>query len=142
MSTYAQRIQCAFTSKEYENTGNTHINGTAIRAVDAFITAGGEFIAWLSGHTHFDIVEKANISGIANTQISISANTASSNLPCDGRATVGSRSQDCLNAISVDTVDKVIRIVRVGREYSRWMQKRDSICIRYTTGEVMAQSNP
>ena len=49
----------------------------------------------------------------------------------DMRRVAGEKSQDLFNVVSVDVCRKHIRVMRVGAEWSRFMQRRCAMCLDY-----------
>ena len=105
-------------------------------AVQGFIDEGGNFVAWICGHTHYDVFAKLNrhtdqvqicvsLGGIAN------ANTSA------GARVRNTKSQDLFNVIAVDTYSKIVKIVRVGADYNLMMQHKDTLCYNYETGTLI-----
>ena len=100
----------------------------AVAAVDAFQKAGGEFICWLGGHTHADFCGTVN----GRRQMFITVGIArNSEIWGDMRRVAGEKSQDLFNVVSVDVCRKHIRVMRVGAEWSRFMQRRCAMCLDY-----------
>ena len=129
----AEKIDSDFTviDREYNRmcpVGKTHIFDDAI---DAFKAAGGNFVAWLIGHFHNDCIMKT---GSNKDQLvvctSLAANIARTS---DAVAVNDAKSQDCFNFISIDKVSKLLRIYRIGRDISRFGQKRDFLSLNYET---------
>ena len=111
---------------------------SAFTAVDTFINNGGEFVCWLSGHTHEDFigVVKEHTNQI---QIIIScANT--SNTFSDCARTNLTKTQDLFNVFTVDGTAKLIKLIRVGATMDKFMRKRETLCINYSTKEVISNN--
>jgi hypothetical protein len=129
---------------------NAYINGTAIvggsyafsgdasyktnLTVDAdFTTRGvGEFICYMAGHAHVDVI--ATVPAYPDqTQLVLtcSSSDAQRNRYGDVQRQVGKRSEDCINVVSFDTVNKQIKIARIGAQITFDMRKRDFIAIDY-----------
>ena len=132
---YTTPMDCNFLSKDYNPTGGARLLNP-IDAVDSFIANGGKFICWLSGHTHADgfgtVTDHAG-------QINLIIDTACSGNSAaqDAASVVGSRSQDCFNIIGFDTYSKIIKIVRIGRDYDRHLRHIGEMCVDYENGVVL-----
>ena len=117
---------CPFDSPQLESLGGSIPH--AVEAVDNFQKAGGEFVCWLSGHTHTDFCGTVR----GRNQLYVIVGTAKNfELWCDSRRVTGEKSQDLFNVISIDTYRKHIRVFRVGAEWSRFLQHRVTMCIDY-----------
>ena len=127
-------IECNFNSLDYNPTGGARLSAP-ISAVDNFINGGGEFICWLSGHTHsdgFGVVDGHN------KQLNLIIDTAGSgSLAQDSAARVGTRTQDCFNILGIDTYSKLIKVVRIGRDYDRHLRHIGEMCVDYENGVVL-----
>ncbi len=51
--------------------------------------------------------------------------------------TIGTPSENLYNIITVDTHDKLIKIIRIGSNLDRYLRKKDTLCINYKTFEVI-----
>ena len=90
------------------------------------------FICFLSGHTHMDIV--GYVKGMNNNVINISiadSSFANEAVYGDLPRTDGAKSEDCLNVISFDTEERKIKIVRIGADMTCEMQERKYTSISY-----------
>ena len=112
-------------------------------AVDTFITDGGVFVGWLCGHTHVDfmglIVNHPN-------QLQINASCANSGINwatlveyCDQERTIGTKSQDLFNIVSIDTTMGYIKLYRIGADIDRDLRSRLSLCYDYINHTLIAQ---
>ena len=116
---------------------STVINAVAPSTVQAFINDGGEFVCWLSGHGHFDMVGTLDD---YPQQLNIAVDTAnygSSSWYSDIQRTRYTKSEDLLNAFSVDTYNKTIRLFRVGADRDSQLRHRGDLLIKYTTLQVL-----
>lgn len=106
-------------------------------AVDEFVEAGGEFVCWLAGHTHADLV-CVNSSYPSQLVLEIDTATPSKSSPySDTARAIGTPTQDCFNVVGVDTRAKTIRIVRIGASENQHMQRKKALCLNYLTGAVV-----
>jgi hypothetical protein len=105
-----------------------------VSAVETFISNGGDFICWLGGHGHQDAVTK----NAAGTQICISISCATATLATgDEVREMGTKSQDCINVLSIDTYCKRISILRLGVDRSRLMVSKKRLCLDYANRSVI-----
>lgn len=112
---------------------DTYTPSDAISAVDDFIAGGGKFICWIAGHTHRDY---AGYLSAHHNQLCIVVGTDasdSSNIThADSARIKGTDSQDLFNVIAFDATEHQIRIVRVGSNFSKQLQSRNTLCIGYS----------
>lgn len=106
-------------------------------AVDDFIEAGGYFIAWLHGHTHFRIladlqthpnqldiaVANAGGSGFAHTHV--------------WERVVDTKSMDDFNVVGIDTTGKILRIAKIGVNTDRFMRIAHTMSYNYSTHTII-----
>jgi hypothetical protein len=117
---------------------------SAIDAVDAFITAGGEFACWLCGHMHYDQI--GTLTSHPN-QIFIAVGTANSGSPWQdmNRRTANATPRltpcvDLFNIVSIDPYCKTIKIERIGATTDDWGRVHDHVSINYQTKQLIATS--
>ncbi len=111
---------------------------SAFTVVDSFISGGGEFVCWLSGHTHDDYI--GVVTGHTD-QIQIVISTArTSNKYSDCARTELTKSQDLFNVFTVDGNAKLIKLIRVGSTMDKFLRKRESLCINYNTKAVISNN--
>lgn len=111
---------------------------SAFDAVDTFIANGGEFVCWLSGHTHEDFIGTVN-NHTDQIQVIISC-ADTSNRYSDCARTKNTKSQDLFNVFTVDTESKLIKIIRVGSTMDKFLRKREMLCVNYNTKAVVSNS--
>lgn len=106
------------------------------QAIEDFVEAGGEFVCWLAGHTHADLV-CVNSNYPSQIVLEIDTATPTKSKPySDTARSIDTPTQDCFDVIGVDTRSKTIRIVRIGASETQYMQSKKALCINYLTGEV------
>ena len=136
----AINIKCNWTDPDYGNvTSDTYTDKYQV-LIDQFMADGGEFVCWLGGHTHWDFVgynskhpKQLNICvDAANLEQSVEFN--------DLIRIKGTRSQDLANAFVVDKYSHTIKLIRVGANFTSYMQPRNFFCINYKTFEILAQN--
>jgi hypothetical protein len=118
---------------------NICIPEAALDAVDAFITAGGSFVGWLTGHTHVDNVLTAT--GHPG-QFMISIATARVGRRIDSTRiyrSFGDFWVDLFDYVTVNTADKTISVYRIGNNKDQYMRVRTSFCYKWDTCEFIAQ---
>ena len=104
-----------------------HVN--VMDAVQDFIDAGGDFICWLSGHTHFDII---NYDVRYPKQLFITISCATSSSVFEEKIRDHANNSDMvLNTVCVDTVRKYIKILRYGAEYDDLLRHTSHCIIKY-----------
>lgn len=109
---------------------------SAFTAVDTFIGNGGEFVCWLSGHTHGDYIGTVN--GHTD-QIQIIVSTDNPDKPdSDAPMVRTTKSQDLFNIFVVDGVNKLIKLVRIGADKDRYLRSRKTLCLNYETKDVIS----
>lgn len=126
-----------WTTLQYDDISMT-INAEAPATIQSFIDGGGEFVAWFSGHTHYDFMGTLDN---YPQQIDITIDTASrfagpTNYSDIARVT-GQKNQDLFNIVGVDTFRKLIKIYRVGADRDSWMRHKGCITIDYSTRQVL-----
>ena len=110
-------------------------NTQPISTVQSFINNGGEFVCWLVGHEHSDYF--GVIADYPNQLVITIANAAASAYWDDTARVVGQRSQDCLNIISFDYYQKIIKIARIGADYDRLLRHKTTLCYKYDTHQLV-----
>ena len=105
-------------------------NGDILQAVDDFIDAGGNFVCWLSGHTHYD-----NVSYDTRfpRQLFVTISCALPNGMFDERMRSSEyyKTGILLNTVSVDLVRKYIKLLRYGAEWDDVLRHQGSCVIEY-----------
>ena len=132
-------IECSFTGiGRYSEAAGWIIPLSFAEAVNTFKTEGGEFVCWLTGHLHQDIVLTPHS---YPNQLCISIGNAAlstlSNPNADGVRIIGDKSQDLFNIVCIDTYAKKVSLKRVGCNFNRIMQVKNHLCIDYQTTTVM-----
>ena len=110
-------IKCTFTNLYYDTQGCP--NNEDLQAVNEFINKGGNFICWLTGHTHADMV---GVHSDYQNQIQFAIDTSGAlrqpNTPWDFTGNFSrienTFSDDLFNIISIDVHNKWITLYRIG----------------------------
>lgn len=109
--------------------------------VQDFIGNGGEFICYLIGHSHADVVgvptgfpeQLCIMVGSANG-LPPSNNYHVNHLGGEVRVT-GTRSQDSFNLVGINTTQKCVTVVKIGVECNVYGQRKDYVRVNYSTKE-------
>lgn len=127
-------IECAFDNVQKLSEGDAFINAEAPATIQKFIDKGGDFICWLSGHTHRDYVYYLTD---YPKQIGFTIDCATcSNGVTDEERENGTKSQDCFNLIAFDTTRKLVKIARIGSDRDSLLRKKDTFCINYQSKKI------
>jgi hypothetical protein len=114
---------------------NGHLPG-ACDAVDDFIEAGGEFVCWICGHLHYDVV--GTVVSHPN-QVFIAIGSANnSTFALDGYRLKQFKSCDLFNVMSVDVRNKRISVLRVGADTDNWLRHRGAMTIDYENKKLLS----
>ena len=119
-----------------EGTQIERMSDSAFTVVDTFISDGGEFVCWLSGHTHADFIGTVN-NHVNQIQVIIST-AKTINTDGDSARTEGTKTQDCFNVFVVDGVNHLIKIIRIGASVDRYMRSRKTLCVNYLTKAIVS----
>ena len=138
---------CTLIPSNFTQIGGT-TDGTGmsafLNAVDVFINGngedvegGGEFICWLTAHSHQD---RISYHESYPDQLFLNINCAMfESSYSDTERIAGTRSEDCFNIIGFDIDEKLIKIVRVGANVDYLLRQRNGIVINYETKEIINQ---
>ena len=120
---------------------NIHLAQDAVDAVHTFIQAGGEFICWLTGHTHQDMVMTESDYG---DQFMINIASAKYYYHSDGYSPAeteyNARGYDCFDYIGVDTTNKMIKVWRIGYNEDASMRIRNRFAYDYKNLKILSYS--
>ena len=131
------KIDCAY-SEMFQGNGSDKLNSMAWSAVDDFIDAGGEFVCWLVGHTHQDVI--CTLAGDSR-QLIVNLTTASiskANYQPKVRF-AGTETEQAFNFMCIDTNRKLLKNVRFGADITDLMNTYRSLVYRYketTSGQA------
>ena len=125
------------------DTASNSVNFTNVEAANAvktFINNGGNFVCWLCGHIHQDVMGLGRtVDGFQN-QLAISIATASvtpAGIYSEMARVQGTRTQDCFNIVGIDTHSKTIKVMRIGANYDRYMRRKNTFSWNYATGQII-----
>ena len=134
-------IQCSFTNPDITLPAVTgdrieRISNDTVLAIDNFQNNGGTFVCWLTGHSHRDCF--GTITNYSNQLIYI-IDTAGQKSLFDKRISK-TKTQDCFNVFVVDTKSKLLKIVRIGKSYDRYLRHVGSLCYNYEAHQLISNS--
>lgn len=134
---FMKKINCNFSTLDRGDGFGDRAMSVYQEKVDAFMSKGGDFVVWLTGHVHMDFVgyneQYPNQLCIAIDSLCCYQSDAYS----DANRCVGMPSQDLYNLVTIDTFDKLVKIVRIGCNLDRYLRKKDTLCINYKTFEII-----
>lgn len=105
------------------------LDASAAAAVQDFIDAGGNFVCWLSGHTHYDLMGTLHD---YPDQVSITLTTAMSRVQTwNDAARTEIANQQSFDLLGIDTYRKVIKIARVGCQYDIYLRHKGTVAVDY-----------
>ncbi len=129
-----QKIDCNFsallhgTSTEMDKYAWATNHEAILTAVDTFINNGGNFVCWVSGHTHWDLV---SYDDRHPKQLFVTVSCAMASSTFDERTRSTEESTDLLNVLCVDTARKYVKILRYGAEWDDCLRHIGSCIIKY-----------
>ena len=109
-------------------------------AVDDFLDAGGNFIAWIHGHTHYRILADLQTHP---RQLDVSVANAGGE---DYASTYvwarvpDTKSMDDFNVVGIDTTGKILRIAKIGVNTDRLMRVAHTMSYNYKTHTIINAS--
>ena len=134
---YMKKIPCNFSTLDVGDGKGDVSMSVYQEKVASFTNKGGNFVTWLTGHIHMDYI---GYSEQYPDQLCIAIDA----LCCyqsmaynDADRTIGMPSEDLYNLVTVDTNDKLIKIIRIGSNLDRYLRKKDTLCINYKTFEII-----
>lgn len=116
---------------------NQICNSEIPQLVKAHIDAGGVFVCYLTGHTHYNLF---GLNATYPNQLMITVPTASvlaaKNYDDEAREN-GNKTQDCFSLISFDAVSKTIKLMRIGADYDRYMRRKNTLSWDYNNSQLI-----
>lgn len=134
-----QKITCNFTSFD-KVVGSGYPTSAYQEEVASFIETGGDFVCFIGGHEHSDLV---GFNAYYPDQLVVCVDAlsrAQGNQYSDTQRTDGNKSQDLANAVVIDTSNNLLKIIRVGANLDRYLRDKNSITINYKTKEIINQN--
>lgn len=114
-----EAIGCPFECIGADERAHTYEQrATIINKIDTFITNGGNFIAWLTGHVHRDSL--GIVKNTVNKQLMIAVSTAmyqTQSIFDNINRVVDTPSADLFNIVKIDSYNKRISLFRVGSDF-------------------------
>ena len=134
----AIKIDCNFNDSANIPIGSLNtFNEMHQASVDSFISDGGDFICYLCGHTHRDFI---SYNSNYPNQPFITVGNASMQEDGDMKRILNEKSEDLANVVAFDKVNNLIKIVRIGADYDRYLRHRGTVCINYKTMNVISSN--
>lgn len=136
------KVACNYTtlySLGSNSTNLTPYNYSAYKmmvTVDGFMRSGGKFVGYLQGHYHADFIAKC---AEFPSQLIFSIGSSKSGEVRDYKHTVGTRFQDEFQVVAIDTKNTIVKVFKVGANIDRYGRTKGSVCLNYTTGEVLGE---
>lgn len=110
--------------------------------VQDYIDAGGEFACWIAGHRHKDIISYPtaypNQMIVSVCQASPDRTYPSTFTTSDMERTAGTATADAFNIVTVDTINKCVKLARVGADLNTFMKPREFTCYNYVTHQIVS----
>ena len=104
--------------------------------VKDFIDGGGKFVGYIQGHYHLDFVAKL---AEDPRQLIYAVGSSKYGETRDYNHVGATRMQDEFQIISIDTYMNTVRLFKVGANIDQFGRLKNSVCINYESGTVIAQ---
>lgn len=104
--------------------------------VKDFIDGGGKFVGYIQGHYHLDFVAKL---AEDPRQLIYAIGSSKAGETRDYNHVGGTRAQDEFQIISIDTYMNTVRLFKVGANIDQYGRQKNSVCVNYGSGTVVAQ---
>lgn len=109
----------------------SHSDGTTAITLSHSFSASGKFIAYIVGHSHVDMTGYSKYKSDQLYLVCPSScylgdnNRVKGGNVSDLPRIEGTKSEDCFNVYGIDTINKVVKIVRVGADMNDLMEPRE-----------------
>jgi predicted phosphodiesterase len=113
------------------------IQGAVISAVESFVQSGGEFVCFITGHTHHDRTVRITSTGKLVLTIGTASTAPGMQDNSQFRSFTRTKYYDLFNILYVDTTAKVVSIKRIGSDRDMWFRKLDYLAVNYETGKIL-----
>ena len=118
-----------------------HLAPEAVSAVSDFINGNGNFVCWLTGHTHNDyLMTETN----ASRQFMINIASAKYSNHADGfsptATAYGETNYDCFDVIGIDLTNKILKVLRIGFNEDAAMKIRNRFSYDFANSKLLSQS--
>ena len=124
------------------NIGDLNISGykfdiSAAEAVQTFMNNGGKFICWLQGHSHLDRIYTLNDYG---SQLCLQTTSFTNReTEVEKNSNVTAYNYDALTVLSVDNIDKTLKLYRIGADINKYGQKHKCFIYDYENKQVVGE---
>lgn len=105
-------------------------------AIKDFLDEGGHFVGYIQGHYHADFIAKVSED---SRQLIYSIGSSKAGEVRDYNHIVGTRNQDEFQIVAVDTKNTIVKLFKVGAHIDRYARTKGSVCVDYTTGELLGE---
>lgn len=113
------------------------IQDSVISVVSTFVQDGGEFVCFITGHTHYDRAVKLTSNNLLVLTVGTAATPQGIQDNSQYRSLLDTRYYDLFNILHVDTAAKVVSIKRIGTDRDVWFRKLDYLAVNYETHEII-----
>ena len=127
-------IDCPFTSVYRPGGTRNNHNPGQVEAVDEFIVNGGDFVAWIGGHLHYDLFSIINAEH--SKQLSVALDKASREHTGEMKF-AGTVSEDLFTVIAVDPRVGYITFQRIGPEYDTYGRHIGTLVYNYREKKIV-----
>ena len=134
-----ERVECNFSSIE-RAPGTNALDSDYVDAVQSFVSDGGEFVCYIAGHVHVDYFAKSATYTNQTCILIDAASVRQSNLYSDTQRTEGTKSQDLINLLVIDTASKAVKIIRAGADMDHYLRSKKQMTYKYLTGDIIAEN--
>lgn len=114
-----------YTSRYLEETNP----GAIVESVDTFQENGGNFIGYITGHYHRDMI---NVVRGYPKQLVFAVSSGGVTTTWDFTKVDGCKSYDSFQIISINTEDKTVKLIKVGSNIDYYMRKKGTVSVGYT----------
>lgn len=114
----------------------------ANEAIDSFINSKGQFVCWLCGHTHYDLIGTCNnhpnqiVITVSTGQYSCGINNG---IPEEAHI-YGTPSQDSFNIVGIDVYSKMIKLYKVGAMFDNLLRRKSELVVSYDTKKLICEN--
>lgn len=109
-----------------------------LNSVQSFINSGGDFIGYLCGHWHSDYIGYYNNYPEQMIFMVSAASRSQCNAVGDYDRVDDTVSMDLFNLFVADTSVHCFKLIRVGADYTSYLQHVDTVTVNYKTHEIMS----
>jgi len=109
------------------------------KMVDDFMTSGGKFIAWIGGHTHFDVMGYSKDYPKQFCYCMDECHRGGGNVYASVMRVYGTKTEDMANALVVDTSLNMIKLIRIGANLDNRMRQRNVFAYDYVNHKIVSQ---